>query len=400
MPILPAAIAIFIAEFCFGLIMLSIYRRDPDNKSTGYWGIGMLLIGSGILLTAENAGAAVPWKLMLGNGSIMLGATCHWWGLQLFYHRRRARAGFWLMAAFLLSFGLAVVLGASLRERSVLISLFVLVPLLGWLHEVWLGQRGRHGFASRLVLLATVVLLLIYAGRVVLLLNGAPTGMGRAPGVLSVALLYFTPPACLMLCGAGLMMLYLERIIADNRRLANEDALTGLLNRGAIAAAGERAVTDALRGGTALTVAMLDLDFFKEINDSLGHDAGDQVLIDFAQLLRAHCRHEDQVGRYGGEEFCILFHGMDERTSAAVTARILDAVRAYRHHQTGTLTVSIGIAVLPRNHGGAVTWTQLIKAADQRLYLAKQNGRDQSQLTVLTAGSNMSGRRAADLAAM
>lgn len=396
MQTLPAGIAIFIAEFCFGLIMMGIWGRAPDDKSTGYWGVGMLLIGSGILLITQDAGAANPWKLMLGNGSIVFGAIFHWWGVQFFYRRRCSQIGLWLGATFILSFGLTLLLGASVRARALLVSCFVLVVLLAWALEVGFGQRNRHIFASRLVLLATSVLVLIYLVRVVQLLLGAPINMTGTLDIWQVTLLYFAPLACLMLVGAGLMLLYLERVIAENRRLAREDTLTGLLNRRAIVAAGERAIADALQHGTALTVAMLDIDFFKHINDSLGHDAGDEVLVDFARLLSARCHPQSLVGRYGGEEFCMLFPDMDEIASASMTASILDAVRAYRYRQDQAVTVSIGIAVLKQSQGGRASWDMLIKAADQQLYLAKKNGRNQCQRTIFTAARSLSGRRAMD----
>ncbi|MEO8839102.1 MAG: GGDEF domain-containing protein [Herbaspirillum sp.] len=376
--------------------MMSIWRRAPDDKSTGYWGVGMLLIGSGILIVTENAGALNPWKLMLGNGSIVLGAVCHWWGLQFFYRRRCNQLGLWLVAAFLLLFSLTLVLETSTRTRSLLVSCFVLLALLAWIVEVWSGQRGRHIFASRLVLFATSVLVLIYLVRVALLVIGARGNMTATPDIWQVALLYFAPLACMMLVGAGLMLLYLERIIAENRRLANVDALTGLLNRGAIVTAGERALADALQHGTALTVAMLDIDFFKAINDNLGHDAGDEVLVDLARLLKTHCRQQDLVGRYGGEEFCILFPDMDETTSADVAARIMDTVRGYRYRQSHSLTVSIGLAVLAHTQDGTTSWDQLIKAADQQLYLAKRNGRNQCQRTVFSTAHSLTGRRTMD----
>lgn len=391
MQILPAGIAIFIAELCCGLVMLGIHRFAPGDKCTRYWGIGMLLTGAGILVVTENAGELNYAKLMLGNCGIILGGIYSWWGMQLFYQRRASRAGRVLAVIFILAFALGLMLDASVAQRSLLVSCFVLVMVIVWLREIERGHRHRHTFASRLALGATCGLLLIYALRVLLLLGGLQTSMTRTPDVMQVALVYFAPLACLLLCGAGLMLMYFERIIAENRRMASEDALTGLLNRGAITAAGERAVAHALQHHVPLTVAMLDIDFFKNINDSLGHDAGDQVLVDVARLLSAHCRQQDMVSRYGGEEFCILFPDMDQAASVGAAERILKAVRAYRNRQDCQLTVSIGIAVLARHESAAVTWVELVKAADQQLYLAKRNGRDQCRCVIFPAEQEQAG---------
>ena len=391
MQTLPAGIAIFIAELCFGLVMVGIHRFAPDDKCTRYWAVAMLLIGSGILVVTENAGAPNAAKLMLGNFSIILGGVYNWWGTQLFYRQPASRFGWVAAAAFLLSFGAALALGADVRQRAVLASVFVVLLMALVLREVVRGHRRRHTFASDLTIIAILLLLGIYSIRLALLLATDGRSMTRAPDTADVVFLYFFPLAGLLLLGAGLMLMYFERIIAENRRLASEDALTGLLNRGAIAAAGERAVAHALQHRLPLTVAILDIDFFKSINDSLGHDAGDQVLVDFAGLLRAHCRQQDLVGRYGGEEFCILFPDMDEAASIGAAERILDAVRGYRYRQIHPLTVSVGMAVLTRQEAAAASWAALVKAADQQLYLAKQNGRNQCRRQAFAAHSNPAG---------
>lgn len=385
MQTLPAGIALFLAEICFGLTLAGIHHFAPHDKCTRYWAIAMLLTGVGVLIVTENAGNLNYAKLALGNCGIIFGGVCYWWGIQLFYHRRRSRSGWLIGGAFALLYGLMLAAGASIAQRSLLASCFTLLIAGLYLREIIDGHRGRHAFGSLLALTGIGVLTAVYGLRVILLLSGIGGNVGQDSGSVDVVIVFLVPLVGLLLFGAGLMLMYFERVIAENHRLASEDALTGLLNRRAIVAAGERAVAHARRHREPLTVAILDIDFFKRINDSFGHDGGDEVLVGIAALLNAQCRQEDLVGRYGGEEFCILFPAMDEAASASAAQRILQAVRSYRHRQTDQLSISVGMVVLRPEQATAANWAALIKTADQQLYLAKQEGRDQCRRTLFTA---------------
>lgn len=153
--------------------------------------------------------------------------------------------------------------------------------------------------------------------------------------------------------------------------MARSDPLTGVANRRAFFESGDRATN----GGLSRALIFLDIDHFKSINDTFGHEAGDAVLVHFAGLLRATTRKADTVARFGGEEFVILSHECDADGAQALARRLLDAVRrtpcAAGPH-TIRYTVSIGIAI-----GGIATpVTQLLSRADAQLYVAKGAGRD------------------------
>jgi diguanylate cyclase (GGDEF)-like protein len=157
------------------------------------------------------------------------------------------------------------------------------------------------------------------------------------------------------------------------------DPLTGLYNRRYLETVLDRECRRAMRATRALTVLILDVDHFKEVNDTWGHDAGDLVLRDLAWLLRAHFRGDDIACRYGGEEFIVL---LPEASTDAAYARAeqfrLNVHRLsipYRNQSIGALTVSIGVASLP-THG--VAPEDLIAAADRALYEAKTGGRDRT----------------------
>ncbi|BCJ72241.1 hypothetical protein CS0771_17850 [Catellatospora sp. IY07-71] len=179
------------------------------------------------------------------------------------------------------------------------------------------------------------------------------------------------------------------RVHEEAQRLSVTDPLTGLFNYRSLRDSLRRESERAARFGRRLCVLALDLDRFKEINDSYGHAAGDAVLAEFAQRIRYEIREVDVAFRHGGEEFVVLLPETDEVGGVAVAERLCDAVRrepiVVPARDGGAdlyikVTVSIGLAVLP-DHGqqGAA----VLQAADEALYAAKAAGRDTFQVAAL-----------------
>ena len=169
---------------------------------------------------------------------------------------------------------------------------------------------------------------------------------------------------------------YLQ-LINDNEH----DTLTGLLNRKTF---DERimAIMSAHRAGHRRTsdnevmqccLAILDIDHFKKVNDQFGHLYGDEVLLLFAQIMSRSFRDDDQLFRYGGEEFVVVLKDVDLTTGLAVLERFRKAVEAYHFPQVGNVTASVGAVTI----NGQDLPTTIIGQADQALYYAKENGRNQ-----------------------
>ncbi len=155
------------------------------------------------------------------------------------------------------------------------------------------------------------------------------------------------------------------------------DPLTGLFNRRYLEVSMERELLRAARRDQPLAVLMLDLDHFKRFNDSHGHDAGDALLAQFAEVLRRNTRNEDIVSRYGGEEFTVILLEADEETARQRAEVIRTATSqmsvSHRGKQLEHVTVSIGCAVFPRDGEKA---DELLRRADVALYASKRNGRN------------------------
>ena len=166
--------------------------------------------------------------------------------------------------------------------------------------------------------------------------------------------------------------------------MALNDPLTGLANRRLLADRMSVALVHARRSKGAMAVVYLDLDGFKQINDTLGHGVGDRLLKAVSERLLATVREEDTVARMGGDEFMIaLWHVSGSDDAASVAQKVIDAVSvpfALEGH-TVTVTTSAGVAVYPVHGEGAEA---LMKSADLALYEAKRGGRNAYRLSVGT----------------
>jgi diguanylate cyclase len=161
------------------------------------------------------------------------------------------------------------------------------------------------------------------------------------------------------------------------RTLSERDSLTGLTNRRGFEISLNSAIVRAKHAHVGLAVLLLDLDGFKDVNDTFGHDAGDELLIEITRRLRLLVRDGDVLARLGGDEFVILAKHLEQDTHAAYLAdRIISAFQEPMHLHASELvvTASIGIAVLDERASNA---SDLLKHADIAMYRAKRDGRNQ-----------------------
>ncbi|MFZ6734263.1 sensor domain-containing diguanylate cyclase [Undibacterium sp. Ji42W] len=161
------------------------------------------------------------------------------------------------------------------------------------------------------------------------------------------------------------------------QRLATTDSLTGIANRRAFLEHAEHIFKSCQRYQTQMTLLMLDLDFFKSINDKYGHQSGDLALIRFAEAVKLELRESDLFGRLGGEEFCVLLQQANQPEAMLVAERIRAHVQSLLLNTAAgepfSLTVSIGIAIY-RSEDDRLG--RLLERADKALYQAKSKGRN------------------------
>lgn len=176
-------------------------------------------------------------------------------------------------------------------------------------------------------------------------------------------------------------VLRMASLVAEARRLAATDALTGLMNRRAFVEAMDRERSRSERHMFPLSVAILDVDFFKKVNDTKGHDAGDVVLKGVAKVLAKMARKSDFVARWGGEEFVVALSQTAEAGARVAAERIRRAIAEHAHTlpsgETFKVTASIGLS-----SAATAKWQleEMLARADKALYAAKARGRNRVEV--------------------
>lgn len=227
---------------------------------------------------------------------------------------------------------------------------------------IWPILHSAYFFGRREVIANLVLLTVTF---------GAALALFQPPGIRGMVWIGTVLSLSLLAAVIRLLKGRIDRLMADLQESSRTDPLTGLLNRRAFAESFEHELARSRRSQAPLTLAIFDLDHFKQINDQLGHAAGDRALCQFADLLRAKQRYGDCIARVGGEEFAVLLIDCDTAGGKQFAIRVAESTVLGARTQ-GQVTVSAGLASL----GGALqSQDALLLAADSALYEAKAAGR-------------------------
>lgn len=309
--------------------------------------------------------------LLVANGCVLAGFGLFHLGCRHFLGVRRMERPFALILA-----ALVAVLGwftwswPSYPSRLVVVTAAI-AALHAWtLALLW--RRGTRSLATYLVqctLLVHLVILLVRLQTAVVS-RGAAGDLMEPSGVHTfyIGAYVFT----VLLLSIGAVLLATERMRTEFEHMATHDGLTGALNRRAILAFCEEEHARALRQPQPFSLLMLDLDHFKTVNDTHGHQHGDRVLVHFVQTVQASLRRTDRLGRYGGEEFVALLPAADA-AAAGVLAQRIHAALSSGHPLD--CKVSIGLTHWQGAHDSV---DAMLARADAALYRAKAQGRNQT----------------------
>ena len=282
----------------------------------------------------------------------------------------------------------------SLREwLQWLVSASALASGLGIVGIIWVARVHAFGLPYEGIILATFFSYFLTGLRFVAaslcgwLVFLAYVAMELHVGLNGDTLLYnafFLATANLIGCFGNH---FLEQAVRQNfcsmvqmHKLAERDFVTGLLNRRAFSTRATGIWREALRDGRSLGIAMVDVDHFKHYNDHYGHAAGDVALQSVAHVIAEHARRPlDACARYGGEEFVVLWYDVDADHALALAQRMCQAVQALGLPHVASPTaeaVSISVGLVCTAVHDAAQWDAALRAADQALYQAKQQGRN------------------------
>jgi diguanylate cyclase (GGDEF)-like protein len=369
-----------------GLMLLFSWAQDRSAVTLAWWGSGMLVMVVGGVLIALRGAVSDSVSVVGGNCIWLAAYGLMWCGARAFEGRRPSiplalgGALLWLAACQLGDF----YADAVLRVRC--FSLINLGYILLIAAEYWRARDKE--LVSRW---PTIILLLVHAASYVLRIPFADSITFPLRTDLSLGFLVPVGLAALLLhyfCIAFLVMgMAKERLELTHRRAALVDPLTGVANRRAFFERGGPLLQTAVAQGRPAALLVLDLDQFKRINDTFGHQAGDRVLCAFCDTATALLRPGDLFGRTGGEEFACLL----PEANATVAVQVAERIRATFAAITvaagaAVSTVSVGVATTADAGGDLAT---LLAAADRALYQAKANGRnrvERARPSVVQAG--------------
>ncbi|MES2682390.1 MAG: GGDEF domain-containing protein [Pseudomonadota bacterium] len=372
-------VVIVIVYALLGGLQLVLWRLQRSETAMLFWGLSLLCCGLGALLVILRG--VLPDWLSIGVANVLasLGYLMSTVGLLRFAHRPVAWV--WVLSTPVL-IGLLFVFVPFFAQHAgprvvLMAALLVLVAGIN-LGICWRAQRQEPLRLRQIAMTAFAVTGLFSILRATVTVFYTPPADFMDPSKTQ-PLLMLIGLALLLFWNLSLMLMPGERLQNQLRRAAQDDALTNLLNRGGFNGLARRQLERCRHSAKPASVLLMDLDHFKRVNDSHGHDAGDRLLCAFAETVRAQSRATDLVARYGGEEFCALLPGADHQAAVVIAERIRQQFAKVTvpvdDIALGT-TVSIGVAEI----AAAETVEAALLRADQALYAAKREGRNRVTL--------------------
>lgn len=367
------ALLLFALVFAVGLFLMQ--RGLPHSRGVRWWAAANAAAGIGFLLIALRGIIPDALSIIVSNALLLLAQCFFREGVARFRHRPHGRPwlGIALMAVLMPLLAYHLYVAPSVAARIVAATLIISVPaaLTFWLlvHNVPRRLRPSHWFTAA----AFGQLLIMAALRIADTLIHPPDNLMTAGPMHA---LYFMSILFLLVVSTfGCVWMVTTYQDIELERQARTDPLTGAMNRLALAESIARELSRAQRNSRPLSLLMFDLDFFKQLNDRLGHLAGDAALKNVAAATQRQLRASDLLARYGGEEFVVVLPDADKTQAIETAERLRKRIESLGIPcGDGTaLTASFGVSTFPADGDD---FDSLVAGADAALYNAKQSGRN------------------------
>jgi diguanylate cyclase (GGDEF)-like protein len=279
----------------------------------------------------------------------------------------------------LMGIGIVVILQAGLLIvvdlSSIRIALVTTTSGILWLYASYLLFAGRNRTTLQFLIGILLVIIVVASGfRVFEALTYEGTYVIYTKGTAQT-LTFLSTFTFMIVSGSGIVLLAKEKADEQLRIIATYDELTEVFNRRHFILEAEKAISFANRHNTPFSLLMLDIDHFKNINDSFGHQSGDSVLQLFVNTLKSELRQYDLVGRIGGDEFLIFLQSISKEDAHEVAERIRKSV-ALKELNGVHFTTSIGIFSMDPNEIKDNNFDEIYRQSDIALYEAKNSGRN------------------------
>lgn len=352
------------------LVLYALRRSYPASvKGLGEWSAALLLVFIGSALATAHGRLPDVISVTIARFLLGLGLYLAYVGTQHFFGVR-PRLAPWL----------AVITGVTLVqvwfthvEPSYHARLVLANVLTGYLFAVHAYLVVKQGLSTLARAMMVGVLVTMSAIQLMRLTSSFIWPMGQdifetAPHHVAYVTSFFF---CILLLSISLVLMATDRLRSELEHLATHDSLTNALTRRHMDEACEKELERCRRHGRSMALLLMDMDHFKAVNDTYGHQAGDRVLINFVARVQALLRRPDQLGRFGGEEFMVLLPETSLEEAIMVAERIRETCA--EDGQLHACTVSIGLTT---NQKDTDTVDTLLARADAAMYRAKSHGRN------------------------
>lgn len=352
-------------------IVISFLRRSypPSVKGLGDWATGTYLLFFGGLAAASRGKSPELLSITLANFLIFSGLFFQYVGSQRFFERTpRVLLGMLIITGLTLVSGYFTVVEPSYRPRLMIYVL--VVTSLSTMHAFLVFRHGARTFAHWF---AFVVLLMAIGGQVLRFTTAwlFPLGTGILDNTPQNLIYVIAHPFVMLLFAISLILMATDRVRAEFEHMATHDSLTNALTRRHLSEICQQELQRCQRHGRVMSLLLIDIDHFKRINDTRGHQTGDMVLVQFVTTVQTLLRSADVIGRLGGEEFVVLLPETSMDVAQVVAERIRTRVAVMA--DPAAFTVSIGLTTnLPIGD----TVEAMLARADAAMYQAKERGRD------------------------
>jgi diguanylate cyclase (GGDEF)-like protein len=366
----------------YGLSVLSMFFAASSQAGSrtrdgmGKWTAALFLLAMAWVLIAARGKIPDIFSVIIPNGFMAAAYALMLAAIHEFQRRRAPRWQYLVPVALTLL--MVTVLLADIRARFIG-DFFIYGFQMVLIARALLSERKNSaGRAWRLLLGGVAMIMLVLVSRAYVALTGH-VEFAQPQNTLALhpvqVIAYIAIMATAVLGSIGFVLMVKERSDSEVMHLAMTDSLTQIPNRRALMKSAEQAL--ARRSGLPVSILMIDLDHFKPINDTYGHQTGDEVLCQVVGRLNGRLRQHDVLGRYGGEEFCVVAPDSDAKGVLALAESLRERIAATpfaTSHGEISASVSIGITTCEAN--AMCKLDEILAQADAALYTAKQAGRN------------------------
>ena len=338
------------------------------------WARGLALNTLALVLLGLRGSVPDYLSIIVGNVAISGAYALFLAALLQLQDRRIASFWFWLPP---LSIAATFPLFMSNVNARIIISSavfclqHVIIVCLMMASQYVIKGRGKH-----LLICAFTIMILTICSRAFVIATGSVVIMDITQNTPLQTLLLVASFVALVLGSNGFVLMAKEQADDRFRLLAKKDTLTGVWNRAHLQEVARQEMIRQQRYGHSVSLVMADIDYFKKINDSFGHAAGDEVLKEFCRIVQDCIRSSDAFGRWGGEEFLLVLPSSALSSAAELAERIRSQLANHEFPDVRKITASFGVAVYQQDE----TWEHWLHRADMALYLAKAAGRNRVEI--------------------